>query len=293
MMKGPTVGLVAILLFGLVFFFAMSFFDEGIDVADTQIKTPTFAETMLTPPDSTTQTPAQQPALATQPTTQTQDSTQAQPNTPAATVQTAVGEAALPDYSNVTPQPMDTTSKTILFIGDSMLEGLGPRLAAYAKANGHTLINVIWYSSTSEIWGRTTRLQERINEFHPDYIFVCLGSNELFVRDIKRNRQKYVNNILTQIGNIPYVWIGPPNWKPDTGINDMLQASCAPGSFYLSNGEHFDRAKDGAHPTRASAALWCDRVCKWVMTSSRNPIMLNKPTEAKARCKTIVYQPDV
>ena len=35
---------------------------------------------------------------------------------------------------------MDTTSKTILFIGDSMVECLFPRMSAYAKKNGHKLL---------------------------------------------------------------------------------------------------------------------------------------------------------
>lgn len=64
----------------------------------------------------------------------------------------------------------DTLPKTILFIGDSMLEGLSPRLAAYASANGHTLYSVIWYSSTSEIWGRSGRLASYVQRLHPDYI---------------------------------------------------------------------------------------------------------------------------
>jgi len=187
--------------------------------------------------------------------------------------------------------PMDTTSKTILFIGDSMLEGLGPRLAAYADQNGHKLINVIWYSSSTEIWGSTGRLRTLIEEYKPNYIFVCLGANELFVKDIRQKRQRYLDEMLAEIGNIPYVWIGPPNWKPDTGINDMLQASIADGCFYLSNGQHFDRARDGAHPTKASAAAWCDRVCQWVMNTSTYPIMLNVPSVFKSRAKTIVYQP--
>ena len=71
----------------------------------------------------------------------------------------------------------------------------------------------------------------------------------------------------------------------------MLEASCADGSFFLSNGQHFDRAKDGAHPTRASAAAWCDRVCRWVMTTGAHPIKLKVPAEAKARTRTIVLQP--
>lgn len=273
-MKKPIIGVVLILFLGLLVFGILSFWPDGVDVGEQHIKTSSFAETMLTPKQES----------------KTVASTDGQKKVSAGGKTTTQGKAA---NVNTGPCPMDTSSKVILFIGDSMLEGLGPRLAAYAKENGHTLINVIWYSSTTEIWGRTTRLKERIDEFHPDYIFVCLGANELFVSDIQKKRQKYLDNMLAQIGSIPYVWIGPPNWKPDTGINDMLQASVAPGSFYLSNGEHFDRAKDGAHPTRASAAQWCDRVCKWVMTKSYHPIKLNKPTEAKARCRTIVYQPDL
>lgn len=274
-MKKAIAGVVAVLLFSLIGFFVLSFWEDGVDVGNYHLKTASFAETLLTPAPDTVSNAKSVSHVK----TKTTDSTVAS---------TTVQVEQLSE-----PAPMDTTSKTILFIGDSMLEGLGPRLAAYARENGHTLINVIWYSSTTEIWGRTTRLKERIDEFHPDYIFICLGANELFVSDIKKKRQKYLDNMLSQIGNIPYVWIGPPNWKPDTGINDMLEASVAPGSFYLSNGEHFDRAKDGAHPTRASAAAWCDRVCKWVMTKSYHPIKLNKPAEAKAHCKTIVYQPDL
>ena len=189
---------------------------------------------------------------------------------------------------------MDTTKKTILFIGDSMLEGLGPRLAAYAKENGHTLYYVIWYSSTSEVWGRTTKLKEYIKQFKPNYVFICLGSNELFVRDIQTSRQKYVDNIIAQIGNLPYVWIGPPNWKPDTGINEMIKNTAEDGCYYNSYtpDQHYDRSRDGAHPTRASAAAWMDRVAKWVMTKSAYPIRLNKPKAAKAKAdKVIILQP--
>lgn len=187
---------------------------------------------------------------------------------------------------------MDTAAKNILFVGDSMLEGLGPRLAAYAQENGHTLVYVIWYSSTTEVWGRTDKLAGYIKEFNPDYIFISLGGNELFVRDIQTKRQKYVDNMLAQIGDIPYIWIGPPNWKEDTGINDMLEASCKKGTFYLSKNDTFQRAKDGAHPTRTSAAAWCDRVCAWVMEESTYPILLEKPeANLKGKAKVIVLAP--
>ncbi|MDR1738077.1 MAG: hypothetical protein LBR66_04560, partial [Candidatus Symbiothrix sp.] len=46
----------------------------------------------------------------------------------------------------------DTARQRILFIGDSMLEGLGKRMKYYAGENGHELQYVIWYSSTTKTW---------------------------------------------------------------------------------------------------------------------------------------------
>ena len=105
-----------------------------------------------------------------------------------------------------------------------MLEGLGPRMAAYAKNNGHKLNNVIWYSSTSQVWGESDTLKHFIKRFKPDYIIVSLGANELFVKDIIKKREKFVTRILSQIGNISYIWIGPPNWKEDTCINELVES---------------------------------------------------------------------
>lgn len=191
------------------------------------------------------------------------------------------------------PAEPDTTPKTLLFIGDSMLEGLSPRLGAYARHNGHTLYSVIWYSSTSEVWGRSDKLQKYIAQIHPDFVFVSLGANELFVGDIKNKRDKYVKKILSDIGDVPYLWIGPPNWKPDTGINELVAANAAPGSFFLSDGMHFDRTKDGAHPTRTSAALWMDSVVRWMAVNSPHPFKLEVPPMATAPAKrTFIHQPD-
>lgn len=190
------------------------------------------------------------------------------------------------------PQPVDTASQSILFIGDSMLEGLSPRLAAYAKENGHKMNTVIWYSSTSNVWGECDTLKTFIRRFKPSYVFICLGANELFVKDIAKKRDKYVKTILSQIGNIPYLWIGPPNWKEDTGINDLIAANAKPGCFFLSNGMHFDRAKDGAHPTRSSAVQWMDSVVRWMPENCAHPIKLNIPQVKTGKPqRVVVLQP--
>ena len=186
----------------------------------------------------------------------------------------------------------DTTSHNILIFGDSMLEGLGPRLAAYAAHNGHTLYSVIWYSSTSEIWGRSDKLRRYIDRLKPTYIFICLGANELFVRDIASHRRKYVEAILRDVGDIPYLWIGPPNWADDTGINDLIASATPQGAYFRSKGMQFERGADGAHPTPASAAAWLDSVVRWMPAHALRPIRLDIPEEATARpSRTFVHQP--
>ncbi|MDE6301506.1 MAG: hypothetical protein K2M19_07300 [Muribaculaceae bacterium] len=190
------------------------------------------------------------------------------------------------------PAPVDTLPKTLLFVGDSMLEGLYPRLAAYADKNGHTLYAVIWYSSTSEVWGRSDKLKKYIEQLSPDYVFICLGANELFVRDIAAKRDGYVKEILSQVGSLPYLWIGPPNWKPDTGINRLVESNTAPGCFFLSDGMTFRRSKDGAHPTRESAVEWMDSVVRWMPAHHPHPIRLDLPDKNTSRARRVfVHQP--
>lgn len=204
----------------------------------------------------------------------------------------AADSTRYPDI-DVFPAPTDTAAQTILFIGDSMLEGLGPRLAAYASHNGHTLYTVIWYSSTSEVWGKSDKLQKYISSLKPTYIVVSLGGNELFVTDIEKKREKYVKKIIADIGDIPYLWIGPPNWRKDTGINSLIAKNTPKGTFFLSDGMSFERAKDGAHPTRSSAAQWLDSVVRWMPQNALYPIRLDKPAAETGRPKRIyMHAPD-
>lgn len=216
------------------------------------------------------------------------ESPSASPSAPGNTTAVSLATDTVP-----TEVKTDSLPKTILFFGDSMLEGLSPRLAAYCQASGHTLYTVIWYSSTSERWGSSDRLRGYIQRLHPDYIFICLGANELFVNNIIDKRTRYVKNILSDIGNIPYVWIGPPNWKQDTGVNRMIRDNVRPGTFFLSDGMHFDRKKDGAHPTAASARQWMDSVVRWMPGHCAHPILMKYTAEPNARPRRIfIHQPN-
>jgi len=174
-------------------------------------------------------------------------------------------------------EPMDTTKQRILLIGDSMLEGLMLRLKDYTEANHHDLKPVIWYGSSTKIFGTHDTLAYFVRQFKPTYIWICLGGNELFVRGIKKERDPYVKNILRQIGNCKYIWIGPPNWKEDTGINDLIVSNVGDLRFFPSKNLKYQRAKDGAHPTHAAAAIWIDSIASWVVNKSMYPIRLNRP----------------
>lgn len=188
--------------------------------------------------------------------------------------------------------PADSGKRTVLFIGDSMLEGLGQRLAAYCEASGHELYTVIWYSSTSEIWGNAHLLTSYIHRVKPDFLFICLGANELFVRDIASKRDKHVKSILAEAGTVPYLWIGPPNWKEDTGINDLIARNTPEGRFFLTNGMKFNRKRDGAHPTYESAAEWMDSVVRWMPAHCPDAPKFAAANKAKARpTRQFIHQP--
>lgn len=172
----------------------------------------------------------------------------------------------------------DTVPKSILIFGDSMTWNLALRLAEYAHANGHTVHTINWDSSNTKIWAESDTLSYFLKKHNVSYVFVSLGSNELYLSKPDRHKP-YVETILNQIGDIPYIWIGPPNWTKDSGLNDMLESTCAPKSFFRSAGMTFQRKKDGRHPTKESSADWMDSVVRW-MPKSAHPIVMNLPPDS-------------
>lgn len=172
---------------------------------------------------------------------------------------------------------MDSTPQRILLTGDSMVEGLMFAFKDYAIENGHDLFPAIWYSSSTLVWGQSKQMKKLIDYYKPTIIFLALGSNELFIRNIIQDRAQYVDKILEQVGDIKFIWIGPPNWKPDTGINELLENKLGKKRFFLSKDLKLARISDGAHPTRQAARYWADTLFKWVQTQSNAPFLLNPP----------------
>lgn len=181
--------------------------------------------------------------------------------------------------ANEIKEPVDTAKQRILIFGDSMVGCICYRLGQYAKANGHQLTSVSWHSSTTELWAKTDTLQRYLKRVRPTHIFVCLGSNEIFNRDLN-TREKYVQQILKKVGNTPTIWIGPPNWAKDEGFNDMLKKAMGPRAYFPSMNLTLERRSDGRHPTLKGGRIWMDKVVKWMNDGlSIHPIVLNTPPD--------------
>jgi len=174
------------------------------------------------------------------------------------------------------PEGPDTLNHRILLMGDSMVEGLRYRLAQYANTNGHQLQCVVWYSSSSKYWARGDTIRHFIRKYDPTFIFLSIGANELFVRNLEE-RETAVNKIVSSVGTVPFVWIGPPNWKEDTGINEIIERVCGSDRYYPSLKLTFTRSKDGCHPDRRGYNMWVDSLSTWFTESSAHPIRWEVP----------------
>ncbi len=180
-----------------------------------------------------------------------------------------------------TPKTVETDSlpKSLFIFGDSMSYNLALRLAAYAAQNGHTIHSINWDSSTTKKWADSDTLDYFFKKYNVDFVFIALGSNEMYTKNADPMKGN-VKRLLATIGDRPYIWIGPPDLKGNTGkFEEMLAATCRPGSFFKSSGLTMDRRSDHIHPTKEASAYWMDTIARW-MPKSSHPILMNTPSDS-------------
>lgn len=169
----------------------------------------------------------------------------------------------------------DTTVRNVLIFGDSMTILVANRLAAYGEKNGYKVTSVTWDASSTVSWSACDTLDNYISRTHPDFIFVTLGSNELFLKNFD-SRRPYVERLVAKMDGIPFVWIGPPNWKEDVGFNAMMLTTLPRGTYFDSNGLDLPRGADHIHPTPQGGIIWTDSIMSW-MAYSPHPIPAERP----------------
>lgn len=162
--------------------------------------------------------------------------------------------------------PLSLANKTVLLIGDSMAEGVGPVLKKKVEGTGGRFIDGHERSSTILWWQGSGKLRELMERHRPDVVFVVLGANEIFMPKPEQ-RAPFIRQIVEEIGARPGFWIGPPSWKPDGGLVNVIEENFQPGHFYNSNDLKVPRARDGKHPTAQGYEIWTELVWNWYSRS--------------------------
>lgn len=191
----------------------------------------------------------------------------------------SVTRCLTPQGKDTEENELDTAAQRILFVGDSMAEGLVRRIADYAQENGHEFSSVIWYNSTTQLWASSDTLQYFIQKYQPTFFMVCIGGNEQFIKNPSA-RGKYIQKIINTFGSIPFIWIGTPAWKEDTGFNNIVR-ECVKGNKYFDSKKiTLKRGSDHIHPTFGAASLWMDSIALWMQSPNvQHPIKMDKPSK--------------
>jgi hypothetical protein len=172
---------------------------------------------------------------------------------------------------------IDTTPKRFLLVGDSEVEGLMYPFDDYCRYNGDSLLLAhVWYSATDMVYANNDSLKKRIEEYKPDHIVMVIGLNQVTQQNFS-NSEKAVQSILQTFGDIPYTWIGPANWIPDLGINQLYADLVDSGQFFYSGGLVLERGKDGRHPSKQAYYVWMDSIAQWMEKESIHHIRMKKP----------------
>ena len=171
----------------------------------------------------------------------------------------------------------DTLKHRILLMGDSEVGGFKFPLSKYCTFNGHKLIGVIeWNSSTVFNFAYSDTVDALITKFKPTYIIVILGLNEVYAKDLNaRTQAAYL--LKKKFNQIPYAWIGPASWVSDYGISNAFALVAGSDRFFNSAQLQLPRASDQRHPSFKGYEIWMDSVAKWLGQKPVWPLPLKIP----------------
>lgn len=171
----------------------------------------------------------------------------------------------------------DSAYHRILLMGDSEVGGFKYPLSRYCNANGHKLVGVIeWNCATIFNYAYADTIDVLISRFKPTYIFIVLGLNEVYARDISA-RTKAASIFKKKIEHLPYAWIGPASWIPDYGISDVFSNVAGSENFFPTKFLTLPRASDNRHPNNKGYDIWMDSVAHWMNKRTQSKLLLNSP----------------
>lgn len=176
---------------------------------------------------------------------------------------------------------MDSTKHIVLLIGDSMGQGLKLPLKKNVESNGHKFVSAVERSSSIIRWAGTKKLNKLLKEHKANYVIISLGSNDIASKQLEYYEER-IEKIIEKMPDTKFIWVGPPLWKKDTGMEEMMANKIGDERYFDSKSITIPRAGDGIHPTWKGYKLWADSISTWIMRDSRHKIMLNPDTTNQA-----------
>ncbi len=170
-----------------------------------------------------------------------------------ATVSEATGDAG-----RVAPEVEARRYGVVLHMGDSTVGGNHALTGALKKrfvAEGSRFLSDTVESASIVSVANDGHLKELMAKHKPDLVLINLGTNEVFVPAPQALAER-ISAIVKRIGPRDCIWIGPPTWKGDTGIVNVIREHAAPCKFFDSSALPLDRVGDGIHPSDEGGEQW-------------------------------------
>ena len=170
----------------------------------------------------------------------------------------------------VVATPATTDGKMVLHVGDSMVGGdwgLTKALEKKFTGEGAKFVHETKVSESIVSFDKSSKLKELFAKHKPDIVILTLGTNDVFV-PYPAALAPNVQSIVKRMGNRECYWMGPPLWKPDTGIVAVIRDNAAPCKFYDASNLKLDRGKDGIHPTDSGGQVWAGEFWKFFKNSA-------------------------
>jgi len=169
------------------------------------------------------------------------------------------------------------TGKVVLHVGDSMVGGtigLTKALDARFSGEGAKFLRDYKVSESIVSYDKSPKLKDLLAKHRPDIVIITLGTNDVFV-PYPAAMIPNVKSIVSRLGARECYWMGPPTWKPDTGIVHVLRDNVAPCKFYDASNLRLQRASDGIHPTDRGGAEWAQSFWTFFRPSAAPPSLLD------------------
>lgn len=182
-----------------------------------------------------------------------------QPSAPSQETDAAPAAVAAPDAGPPAAPIHHGPYKVVLHIGDSTvgyMGGLEKALEKRFKAEGtkRFVFEAVTSASVAN-FDQSKQYRGLLAQHKPDLVILTLGANDVFIPR-PDTLASNVTKIAKRASVVDCVWIGPPTWKKDSGIVDVIREHSAPCRFFDSSLLTLKRRSDGIHPTDEGGETW-------------------------------------